>query len=82
MIYRHHKSGHRLGAFVQPITEVLPGVVELDTKSYLKYIYWYSAMCYDEIWLHASFFTEKAKIDCASWLVPFNRIELNTVKMI
>lgn len=26
-------------------------------------------MCYDEIWLHASFFTEKAKIDCASWLV-------------
>lgn len=36
-------------------------------------------MCYDEIWLHASFFTEKAKID---WLVPFNRIELNTVKMI
>lgn len=39
-------------------------------------------MCYDEIWLHASFFTEKAKIDCASWLVPFNRIELNTVKMI
>lgn len=36
-------------------------------------------MCYDEIWLHASFFTEKAKIDCASWLVPFNRIELNTV---
>lgn len=39
-------------------------------------------MCYDEIWLHASFFTEKAKIDCASWLVPFNGIELNTVKMI
>lgn len=39
-------------------------------------------MCYDEIWLYVFFFMEKVKIDCVSWLVLFNCIELNTVKMI